>query len=207
MKTLQVNNLKNGLRNQFKIASLLIPQFCWLLLTGCWYTAISRYFNDGNNFGGIHEWDFSVSLTAFFNANKKTFVKDYGQSPETKFDYGLGLAFWTITKIDTTLSKEEQHDVRVDSIKVVFENFSKTFSVQNTFEDNKRTKKFGYVKLKYLNAHTEISVGSIYIPRGIQHVEVTVYGMFRSLKTGLEPFELSTRLKYKEMSERISKYD
>jgi len=190
-----------------KIIILLILQSCLPLLVGCWYTAISRYFDDGSNLGKIYEWQFSVTLSAFFRADKKTFVKDYGQPPEAEYDYGLGLTFWTITEIDTTLSEKERHEVRADSIKVVFENFAKTFLMQNTFEDNKRTHKFGYVTLEHLDAYTKTGIDSIYIPPGIQHVDITVYGTFQSLKSGLESFKLSTRLHYKETSERISKYD
>ncbi len=186
---------------------LLVLQASWLLLTGCWYTVISRYFDDGSDLGKISEWQFSVTVSAFYRADKKTFVKDYGRPPEAKYDYGIGLAFWTITEIDTTLSAEEQHEVRADSLKIGFENFSKIFLIQNRFEDNKRTDKLGYVKLDHLDAYTKISVGSIYIPPGTQHIDVTLYGVLRCLKDGLEPFKLSTRLHYKEMSERISKYD
>jgi hypothetical protein len=207
MKAQRQNSFGKSQVFRSKVIILLIIQSCLLLLTGCWYTAISRYFDDGSDLGKMYEWQFSVTVSAFFRADKKTFVKDYGRPPEAKYDYGLGLTFWTITEIDTTLSEKDRRDVRVDSVKIVFENFTKAFLVQNTFEDNKRTNKFGYVTLKYLKAYTKTGIDSIYIPPGIQYVDITVYGTFRSLKDGLEPFKLSTRLHYRETSERISKYD
>jgi len=189
------------------LVSILIVQSCIIFFTGC-YTALTRHFIlEEPDQGRIYEWYFSVTLSSFFKRDKKDFEKYYGTSAEDDYDYGFGVDFWTITEIDTSLSDEERHEVKVDSVKISFNNFSKTFLVDNCFKDNKRKKKFGRVPLDYFYANTYINLGSIYIPPGTQKVEVTIYGMLRSRKDGLETFELPIRLKYEEKSEKISKYD
>lgn len=187
---------EQGLKIKTAILLLLLPFL--IFLTGCWYTAISRYFNDGANLGSIGEWKFSVSVSAFFNANKKNFVKDYGRSYNELYDYKTHVVFWPITKIENSLSVEEQHDVRIDSLKVVFRSFIKTFYSHNTFEENRKQRERAYI---------EVNLGSVYIPPGTQHIDVTVYGSSLNSKDGLQPFELSKRLTYREKSERIFKYD
>lgn len=195
---LQHNILENGQQVRGKVTILLALQLSLLFLTGCWYIAITKHYTNGDNLGRIYEWRFSVTLSAFYRADKKDFVKNYGRTPNEFYDYKAHVTFGPLSKIDTMLSDKERHDVRIDSAKISFENFAKVFHILNSFEDNIKQR---------MDAYTYVSVGSIYIPPGTQQVDVTVYGMFRSLKGGLEPFKLSTRLHYKEMSERISKYD
>jgi len=195
-------------QGRLKITKLLIVQLCALNFSGCWYMALTRHFvPEIIETGRIYEWYFSVTLAAFFREDKKEFVKRHGRPHEEFHDYDIYLTFWTIAKIDTTLSNEERHEARVDSLKISFGNYIKVFATNNAFTDNTRKKEFGYVPLNYLYARTEMSLGSIYIPPGTQAVDITVYGMFRSQKYGVEPFQFSTRLKYEEKSERISKYD
>lgn len=189
-----------------RFCSLLLA-FCALSQPGCWYTAISRYYDEGSNLGDIYEWRCTVIVAAFSRADKKNFVKERGRPPEEYYDFGLGLYFWTIVEIDTTLSAEERHEIKMDSLKISFKNFSRTFFVKNTFDDNVRDEKYGHVPLGFPQASTHLSLGTVYIPPGIQTVDVAVYGMVRNIKNGLEPFELSRRLTYKERTERISKYD
>ncbi len=195
---LQHHILKNGQQVGGKVTILLALQLSLLFLTGCWYIAITRHYTNGDNLGKIYEWRFSVTVSAFYRADKKDFVKNYGRTPNEFYDYKTHVTFGTVAKIDTMLSDKERHDVRIDSVKISFENFAKVFHVLNSFEDNLKQR---------MDAYTYVSVGSIYIPPGIQQVDVTVYGMFRSSRVDLEPFELSARLRYKEISERISKYD
>ena len=193
--------MKRYFRRRRLFLFLLLIQLCALSLSGCW-TRISRHYNDRNDLGSLNEWNFSTTLSAFAMENKKTFTKEFGRRPEEYYDYRLYVSFWTITKIDTTLSEEERHEVRIDSVKLVYKDFEKIFPVENTFADNVRKKVPPW--FRYLGAKIDIDIASITIPPGTaDEAEVTVYGVFKSQQDGLEPFELSTRMKHKETSERL----
>ena len=193
--------MKKYFRRRRLFPFLLLTQLCLFMLAGCW-TRIGRYYNDRNDLGNLHEWSFSTSLTAFAMENKKTFTKEFGRRPEEYYDYRLVVTFWTITEIDTTLSEEERHEARIDSVKLAYKNFEKIFPVENTFADNVRKKTPPF--FNYLDAYTKIYIDSFTIPPGTaDEAEVTVYGVFKSPQDGLEPFELSTRMKHKETSERL----
>lgn len=166
-------------------------------MVGCWYTEISRYYNDNETTQPVKEWRVAPSIVAFMWVQEKDFKKRFGHPPDKHFVYDLYINLWIDNNVDRTLSTEEKHDIRLDSVNVTFRDHSRTFVVRNSFEDNARGN-------RNYSLHTrQISVDSLHIPPGIQDIRTIVYGALKSKKDGIEPLVINYPMKFKEGSREV----
>lgn len=195
---------------------------CMLLMSGC-HTWI-RY---TKKFGGdtwyphevtLREWDIKVYVNADLPGHsKEDLERELGHSPELVSDYDLFLELTNIVEIDTSLSMEELRDIRLDSARITFNGFTKTFiaktirsnfhaenkvvNEKNDFEHNLRSTDGG--RLHFPESFVQITLGRLHIPPGIEAIDVTIYGLTRNRKSGIQPFEISMHLPYFEESRKV----
>ena len=188
---------------------IVIYTFIFTILYSCGYTVLTRRFNDQvERFGEIHEWTCSVYLAAYYrlireDLKEESVRKRYGSNPqENYFYYSLSVGVGTITKLDTALTKAEQHELKVDSVRLVFKDFDQIFITHNSYEDNARNQQTLPGSPWFARSNV-LSVDSIYIPEGILDAKVIVYGTIRSQISSEEPFWFSRNLVYEDRADRI----
>jgi len=166
-------------------------------ILGCWYTEISRYYDDNESTFLFKEWRIAPSVVAFMWVQEKRFKKQFGHSPNKHFIYDLYLNLWIDNNVDRTLSTDEKHDIRLDSVNVTFRDYSRAFVVRNSFEDNARDNRKNSLHAR------QIVIDSLQISPDIKDIRLTVYGAFKSKKDGIESLVINFSMKLKEEAREV----